>query len=158
MPKRIKRGLVSLLVLLLLRWTVMLLMQVSTSPVATGVIAGHLGPAPESPNGVSSLDRPVKNYRYLPVHRDLDRTWGILVHYLRQRSRVRIVLEQEDYLHATFRTPLLGFIDDVEFYRDRDKGRIEYRSASRMGYHDMGTNAARMEAVMEDLSRRDQGT
>ena len=54
--------------------------------------------------------------------------------------------------------PLLGFIDDVEFYRDRDKGRIEYRSASRMGYHDMGTNAARMEAVMEDLSHRDQRT
>ena len=158
MPKRTRRILViTLLGILLLRWIFLLVMQFATSPVATGVVGGHLGPASAAPNGVCSLDRPIEKYRYVPVHVNLDRTWGILVDYLKHRPRVRLELQQQDYLHATFRTPLLGFIDDVEFYLDRDQGRIEYRSASRIGYHDMGTNAARIKAVIGEVFRRDQG-
>ena len=39
-----------------------------------------------------------------------------------------------------------GFVDDVEFYFNKP-GRISLRSASRLGYSDMGVNRRRMEKI-----------
>jgi uncharacterized protein (DUF1499 family) len=57
---------------------------------------------------------------------------------------------QPDYIHAEYRTRMMQFIDDVEFYIDDAAKVIHFRSASRIGRGDMGANKARM----EDFSRR----
>jgi len=44
-----------------------------------------------------------------------------------------------------FSTPLMGFVDDVEFYCDGKA--IQVRSASRLGYSDLGVNRKRIEAI-----------
>ena len=54
------------------------------------------------------------------------------------------------YIHAEFRSPAWGFVDDVEFYFDEEAGLIHFRSASRLGYGDMGANRNRMEEIQAD--------
>ena len=51
------------------------------------------------------------------------------------------------------RTPILGFRDDVvvRIRATPDGARIDVRSASRYGRHDLGTNAARVRALLSDI-------
>ena len=55
-----------------------------------------------------------------------------------------IVEQTERYLHATFTTRLMGFVDDVEFLLSDDRKTVQVRSASRLGKSDLGANAARI--------------
>ena len=60
---------------------------------------------------------------------------------------------RDGHIEAIARTPILGFREDV-VVRVRpapDGARIDYRSASRYGRHDLGGNAARVRALMEDV-------
>jgi uncharacterized protein (DUF1499 family) len=60
--------------------------------------------------------------------------------------RAKIVSETGNYLHAECRSLVFGFVDDVEFYFDEPGSLIQFRSASRVGYSDLGKNRARMTA------------
>ena len=51
------------------------------------------------------------------------------------------------YLHAEFKSALLGFVDDVQFMADPAAGVIHMRSASRVGYSDLGANRKRVENI-----------
>jgi uncharacterized protein (DUF1499 family) len=64
---------------------------------------------------------------------------------IRGMKRATVIQETPDYLHVEFRT-LLGFVDDAEFYVDESQKVIHLRSASRLGYWDLGVNRKRMEA------------
>lgn len=55
--------------------------------------------------------------------------------------------ETEDYLWATFTTPVMRFVDDVELRLDRAANVIQIRSASRVGNHDLGANRRRVESL-----------
>lgn len=61
----------------------------------------------------------------------------------------QIVEQRADYLAATFTTPLMRFVDDVEFWLDPAEGVIHVRSASRIGHGDRGLNRARIEALRQ---------
>jgi uncharacterized protein (DUF1499 family) len=57
-------------------------------------------------------------------------------------------------IEAVARTPVLGFpIDDVSvrIRATADGARIDVRSASRYGRHDLGSNAARVRALIDDV-------
>jgi len=58
--------------------------------------------------------------------------------------RTRVVTQRPDYVHAEFRSFLFRFCDDVEFYFDDETERVHLRSASRLGYSDLGVNRRRM--------------
>ena len=62
-------------------------------------------------------------------------------------SRARIVTAEGDYLHVEFRSAVFRFVDDVEFLVDTREKNIHFRSASRMGYSDLGVNRRRMERI-----------
>ncbi len=66
---------------------------------------------------------------------------------LQQVGGVRLVTEEAGYLRAEARTPWLGFVDDLEFVADPQRGVIDLRSASRLGAEDFGTNRRRIEAL-----------
>lgn len=59
----------------------------------------------------------------------------------------RVISKSGNYLHAEFRTPIFGFIDDVEFLVDLNAKKIHMRSASRLGYSDLGANLSRVEKL-----------
>ena len=60
---------------------------------------------------------------------------------------------RDGVIEAVARTPILGFRDDV-VVRIRptvDGSRIDIRSASRYGRHDLGTNAKRVRSLIDDI-------
>jgi uncharacterized protein (DUF1499 family) len=64
---------------------------------------------------------------------------------LGQRSDTTVIEEKPGYLRVELRTML--FVDDGEFLLDRPRSVIQVRSASRLGYSDLGKNRSRMEEI-----------
>ena len=60
---------------------------------------------------------------------------------------------RDGLIEAIARTPILGFRDDVavRVRATHEGARIDVRSASRYGRHDLGANAARVRALIEDI-------
>ena len=65
---------------------------------------------------------------------------------LKQMGDNKIKSRTEDYLHAVFTSRLMRFKDDVELYIDVSAQQVHFRSASRIGYSDLGANRKRYEA------------
>ncbi|KAJ1407222.1 hypothetical protein SESBI_24546 [Sesbania bispinosa] len=67
----------------------------------------------------------------------------------------RIVERTEDYLRLEYQSPIMGFVDDVEFWFPPDRDSIvEYRSASRLGNFDFDVNRKRIKALRLELEKR----
>jgi uncharacterized protein (DUF1499 family) len=67
-------------------------------------------------------------------------------------ERARVVVREANYWRAEFTSALWRFVDDVEFLFDDNARRIDIRSASRVGYGDLGVNRRRMEEIRRRLS------
>ena len=68
------------------------------------------------------------------------------------RSEGGVVITQEgDYLAATYRSAIFGFVDDVEFRLDTDTNVLHIRSASRVGHSDFGVNNKRVSRLRDLL-------
>ena len=61
--------------------------------------------------------------------------------------RTRIVLLEPDFLHAESRSAIMGFVDDLEIQLRVSEKIIAVRSASRVGWSDMGVNRRRVESL-----------
>ncbi len=118
-----------------------------TPPGDLGVRAGRLTPCPTSPNCVSSQEeRVTRQIAPLAAKPDPSAAFARLASLLEARSDARIVEQQEGYLRVEFRTTL-GFVDDGEFLLDPGQGVIHLRSASRLGWSDLGKNRRRLEEI-----------
>jgi uncharacterized protein (DUF1499 family) len=116
----------------------------------------RLAPCPDSPNCVSSLaddGRHTIAPLPLPMHRSPEQSLEGLKQILGGMKRTRIVTAEGDYLHAEFRT-LLGFVDDLEVEIDRSLDVFQVRSASRLGYWDLGVNRRRLESIRRAFESR----
>ena len=67
------------------------------------------------------------------------------------RKDTKIVEESAGYLRVEMRTTL--FVDDGEFLLDKIEQVIHIRSASRLGYSDLGKNRSRMEEIRLDFTK-----
>jgi len=109
-----------------------------------------LPPCPSSPNCVSTLApsnderHAIEPYRYRKSRAEAKEVLKATVANL---PRTKLVEEEENYLHYEFTSRLLRFVDDVEFMLDDDSKTIHFRSASRVGYGDLGVNRNRMEEI-----------
>ncbi len=63
------------------------------------------------------------------------------------QKNTKIITQNTNYLHATYKTALMGFTDDLELLLDNDSGVLHIRSASRIGQSDLGANRKRIEAL-----------
>lgn len=67
----------------------------------------------------------------------------------------KIVEQKEDYVYVEYQSPILGFVDDVEFwFPPGDKSLVEYRSASRFGKTDFDINRKRIRALRLALEKK----
>lgn len=114
---------------------------------------GKLSPCPASPNCVSS-DAPKGIHAIAPlaISGDPDAAWRALVAHIEAQPRFDIKDQRADYLRAEARTRLLRFVDDVEFSLRAGENQIAMRSASRLGYSDLGTNRRRLESIRQALA------
>ena len=65
-----------------------------------------------------------------------------------------IIVQQERYLYAEFRSRIMRFVDDVELVFDEKADLLHVRSASRLGRRDFGVNRARVEAIRARIEGR----
>jgi len=112
-------------------------------PENLGLQKGRLAHCPSSPNCVSSQE----NDAPLAYTGSGEQAMARLSRVVGAMRGARLETLDADYLHATFKSYLFGFVDDVEFYLDREKGLIHFRSASRLGYWDLGANKRRMKKI-----------
>jgi uncharacterized protein (DUF1499 family) len=120
-------------------------------PKNLGIKKGRLAPCPNKPNCVSSQANDRK-HQVAPFSGGPDKSSAMqkLKAIVQGMPRVTIVEATADYLYAEFATKTLGFVDDVEFFHDGTK--IQVRSASRLGYSDMGVNRKRVEMIRAELA------
>ncbi|MFM8285383.1 MAG: DUF1499 domain-containing protein [Planctomycetaceae bacterium] len=111
---------------------------------------GELAPLPGTPNAVSSFSRENESHvRPFEFAGDPVAAWDRLREVVRTHPGLQIISEQPGYLHAEATSQLFRFVDDVEFLLDEATGRIDLRSASRVGRSDLGVNRSRCEALRE---------
>ncbi len=116
--------------------------------------SGKLSPCPATPNCVSSdAADDAHSIDPLALGEDPAIAWEGLLVYLRSDSGYTIIAQDKDYLRAEARTRLLRFVDDVEFHLRPEDKQIAMRSASRIGFSDLGTNRRRLEAVRQALQQ-----
>ena len=65
----------------------------------------------------------------------------------------KIIQNNDRYIHAEFRSKIFSFVDDVEFLLDNEEQVIHVRSASRVGYGDLGVNRDRVELIREEFMK-----
>ncbi len=65
--------------------------------------------------------------------------------------RTKLVKEDGPYLHFECRSSVLQLADDVEFYFNDESKTLQFRSASRFGYSDWGSNRRRMEDIRNKI-------
>ncbi|MBW4579874.1 MAG: DUF1499 domain-containing protein [Tildeniella nuda ZEHNDER 1965/U140] len=121
-------------------------------PANLGVAAGKFAPCPTTPNCVSSQSQDAAHaidpLRYTTAP---DVAFDTLKSTLKAQPRVNLLTTTADYIRAEFTIPIVGFVDDVEFYLDREANLIQVRSASRMGESDLGVNRKRIETIRTKL-------
>ncbi len=141
------------------RWPVMVLTMAffscaGTRPTDIGVIDGHLAACPSSPNCVSSdADADDSTHYVAPfvLATDPADAWKAAESAVASLPRTEIVTQDPDYLYAECTSALMGFVDDLELQLRAPEGIITVRSASRIGYGDMGVNRARIEELRSKL-------
>lgn len=114
------------------------------------LVGGQLLSCPGSPNCVCS-EQPEPGIEPLALGQDAE--WDRL---LRAITALGGTIEQEadGYVHATFRSRVFGFVDDLECRRDGNL--VQIRSAARSGWWDMGVNRRRVERLRAALSAAGQ--
>ncbi|MEM8594000.1 MAG: DUF1499 domain-containing protein [Pseudomonadota bacterium] len=113
-----------------------------------GLVDGLLATCPTSPNCVVSETHarsaqaidPI-SFSQLPAD-----AWNIIQDSIRQTGG-SIQSVDDEYLHATYTSKVMRYVDDVELRLDSNSQQIHMRSVSRVGYSDMGANRKRMERV-----------
>ena len=117
-------------------------------PQNLGVKDGRLAACANKPNAVSSQADASDAVHYIaPLQ--VPGGMAAVRALLEKSERVHIVEAKPGYLYAEFSTKLMGYVDDVEFYDDGKA--IQVRSASRLGYSDLGVNRKRVEAIRSAL-------
>lgn len=123
-----------------------------TRPTNLGVEQGKFAPCPPSPNCVSSqsvdAEHQIEPFTYKD---DSETAFKQIQTILENTENAAIIKDETNYIYAEFTSPLMGFVDDVEFYLDEQETLIQVRSASRLGESDLGVNRKRIETIREQF-------
>jgi uncharacterized protein (DUF1499 family) len=120
----------------------------SGKPANLGVVDGRLAVCPASPNCVSTQAEDAGHrMKPIPFTGSAGDAMQHVKDLLSKMPRTKIVTVADHYLHVEFRSSFFRFVDDVEFLIDPEGQLIHFRSASRVGYSDLGVNRRRMEQI-----------
>ena len=148
-----------------------------------GLRDGKLSECPDSPNCVSSQTAKKDHFiDPLSYNGSYPEAKHALLSVISSLPRTKIIIDNELYVHVTFTSRLMRFVDDVEFlFDDTNHGylpsaardcstcqchraahmplefhnkQIHVRSASRVGYSDLGVNRKRVEDLRKRLQER----
>ena len=118
-------------------------------PDNLGVTNGRLAPSRRTPNCVSSQADPADAEHYIAP---LKGSMEAVRRAVEAMPRTTVISATSNYLYAEFRSKLLGYVDDVEFFYDG--AAIQVRSASRLGRRDFSVNRNRVEQLRALITQR----
>ena len=120
-----------------------------TPPTNLGVTNKQLATCPDSPNCVSSFADKNDSVHFIePIHyKSIATIRAKLEKAITSSANATIIKSEPRYIYAEFQSRLMKYIDDVEFYISADQQVIHVRSASRLGYGDLGVNRKRIDAL-----------
>ena len=130
------------------------------APTDLGVKQGRLKGLPSTPNCVNSqadlypdhAQRKYASIAPLAVRGDGPTTMARLKGIVEGTKGAKLITSGPDYVYAQYTTPLMKYVDDVEFWFDPTANAIQVRSASRLGKSDLGANRKRIEAIRAALA------
>lgn len=118
------------------------------NPPQLGLENGRLRSCPASPNCVASEGADSDHIiAPLPYRGDRAATEQAMLKALASLPRTTVERRQGDYWLISSVSALFRFLDDVELRFDDQSKLVQVRSASRVGYSDMGANRKRVEAL-----------
>ncbi len=123
-------------------------------PPNLGIRDGQLSPCPDKPNCVSSqaTDKP-HFIEPLGFSVQTNRAQRALISVLPGMEGAKVMTTEPLYVRAEFTSNTFKFVDDVEFLIDPLSNIIHVRSASRLGYSDLGVNRKRVEAIRQQFNK-----
>ncbi|TDT72601.1 uncharacterized protein (DUF1499 family) [Hypnocyclicus thermotrophus] len=126
----------------------------NVEPKNIGVINGKFYELKKSPNNISSqTDIKEKYVEPLKFIENKEKSYVKILEVLNSYENAKIERKDKNYIHVVFKTSGLKFKDDVEFYFDENEKVIHFKSASRVGYSDMGKNRERYEEIKKRYYR-----
>ena len=115
-----------------------------------GLVKEKLRPCPDKPNCVSSQANVDDTQHYIAPLALQAHTWQALLNTINSMGG-KLEYHDDHYLHATFRSSVFHYVDDLEAYIDSQQVQIHWRSASRVGYSDFGVNRKRCLRIAQAL-------
>jgi uncharacterized protein (DUF1499 family) len=109
-------------------------------------VPANLETCPNRPNCVSSQATSPEHF-VEPFDYSKESDLETLHNLLAEMPGCRIVTTTQMYLHAEFRSRFLRLVDDFELLVDEENEVIQVRSASRLGFYDLGVNRRRVESL-----------
>ncbi|GAB5406294.1 MAG: DUF1499 domain-containing protein [Aureliella sp.] len=150
-----KRSLIIPVIILLFAFLGLQVLNAMSKPQSElGVTAGQLAKCPDKPNCVSSQATGEHSIEPLAFDGDAASAWATLKAVVEGFPRTTAVTEEADYMHYEFRTAIMRYVDDVEFLLDEEQSVIHVRSASRIGYSDLGANRKRVEQLRQAFAAK----
>jgi uncharacterized protein (DUF1499 family) len=122
-----------------------------SEPASKGVVDGRLAACPGTPNCVNS-ETPDESIAPLEFEGPAERAWQAAAEAVAGTGG-HVVTADETYLHATYTSRVFRFVDDLELRLDAEASVIHVRSASRIGYSDLGANRRRVERLREAFEK-----
>ncbi len=168
----------------LVGWPLLFLPTVSSLPTINDVTTYPATPPPFvkiaqlRPSGSNPVDYPGEKYakkqakaypdlKPLVVNRSSGDAFQVALDAVK-RMHMQVVNEKEPggdesqpgLIEATDKTMIVGFVDDVavRVYGSDQVSRIDVRSASRYGRHDLGRNAERVRELLQEIVARLEAT
>ena len=77
--------------------------------------------------------------------------WQAIREVVSNLPRCEVIKATDVYLHAECKSRIFRFVDDLELRLDPVTGTIAVRSASRIGYSDLGVNRRRVDQLRQTL-------
>ncbi|MFH2047713.1 MAG: DUF1499 domain-containing protein [Pseudomonadota bacterium] len=130
--------------------------HISRSGKPAGLLEGELLKCPAKPNCVCSEQKNDTGHYIDPIiisQKSSDETMKIIKDTIQELGGI-IQTETGTYLAATFSSAIFGFVDDLEIRIDSTQKSIHIRSASRVGYGDLGANKKRTELIKDLYNKK----
>jgi uncharacterized protein (DUF1499 family) len=109
---------------------------------------GRFVELPKTPNAVSTQTTyPEKLVEPMRFKNSINESKEKLLTALKRYGGYTISKDEGNIIQLVFMTKVMRFKDDAVFYFDEEEKLIHFRSASRIGYSDMGLNRKRYEEI-----------
>jgi len=116
-----------------------------------GVENGKFKQCPNTPNCVNSQAKDKRHFiEPIIISSSIIETKKYILDALDQLKVSRVVVVDDNYIRAEFVSKVFRFVDDVEFCFSETNSKevlVHIRSASRVGYSDLGVNRKRIEEI-----------